>query len=78
MGFCSLHLYNYHAYFQKCAYNLHISNIIYTYYNFLMVPIVIIHHENITIDIIFVTLSCILLTVFNQTDFTIMAALICI
>ena len=33
---------------------------IFTYYKFLMVPIVIIHHENISIDIIFVTLLCIL------------------
>ena len=33
--------------------NLHISNIYLHYYNFLMVPIVIILHENISIDIFF-------------------------
>ena len=43
-----------------------------------MVSIVIIHHENISIYIIFVTLSCILSTVLNKIDFSIMAVLICI
>ena len=43
-----------------------------------MAHIVIFNHENINTDIIFVTLSCILSTVLNKTDFSIMAALICI
>ena len=43
-----------------------------------MVSIIIIHHENISIDIIFVTLSCILSTVLSKTDVSIKAALICI
>ena len=41
-----------------------------------MVPIVIIYHENISIDILFVTLSCVFSTVLNTTDHSIMAALI--
>ena len=45
---------------------------------FLMVPIIIIHHENISIEIIVVPVSCILSPVLNKTIFFIMAALICI
>ena len=59
--------------------NLHTSNIyIFTYYNFLLVLIVIIHPGNIGIDILIVTLSCMLSTVLNKTDFSIMDTLICI
>ena len=43
-----------------------------------MVPSVIIHPEHISIDIFMVTLSCILSTVLNKAEFSIMAALICI
>ena len=53
--------------------NLHISNTYLHYYNFLMVPIVIIHQENIRINIIFVTLSCILSEILKKRTFCIMA-----
>jgi len=57
--------------------NLHIGTI-YTYYNLLMVFIIILDHENMGIDSMFVTLLCVLSTIFNKICFSIMAVLICI
>ena len=57
--------------------NLHIGKIN-TCYNFFMVSIVISDHENMGIDTICVTLSCILSAIMNKLGYLIMAALICI
>ena len=43
-----------------------------------MAFIVILDHENMGIDTIFETLSCILLKIMNKRDFSVMVTLICI
>ena len=57
--------------------NLHIRNK-YVRYWFHIVFILIIDLENIGMDTIIVTVSCILSTILNEIDFSIMEALICI
>ena len=59
------------------ATNLH-KDKIYGCGNFFNTFILILDHENMGIDTISVTLSCIVAEIFNKIDFSVMAALICI